>query len=303
VRRGVIAAAAGLLAAGLCAGTASAALWLVFGRPTAAPGDVVVARTAGKGAFARPIRAAVRRLSPRVFLVERSEAETVRSLTDPRLVELGGLRVDRRGNGRMHIVVPNVPPGEYATLIYCRPCGRYSRGRTLLPAGRFHVTEAAPLIRDCSHSFEAGLRGMELSAGPLTLSVQPLKPLGPERFAPIKSRPITYRMIKIVAVLENGTTATLTVPVSERRNVALIYRTQSPINGAPARVTEGDAAVTFRACTDAEYVERYGKPGSATQFGGGFVVAGARCASVIVRVEGRPELLTLRVPFGASCTS
>jgi hypothetical protein len=240
-------------------------------------------------------------LAPRVFLVERSEAATVRTPTDPRLVELGRLPVDRKGNGRMHIVVPNVPPGEYTTMIYCRPCGRYSRGRTLLPAGRLHVTEAAPLIRDCSHSFEAGLRGMELSAGPLTLSVQPLATLSPERFAPIKSRPITYRMIKIVAVLQNGAAATLTVPVSEQRNVALQYRTQSPINGAPAQVTEGDAAVTFKACTDAEYVERYGKSGSVTQFGGGFVVAGARCASVIVRVEGRSEPLMLRLPFGASC--
>jgi hypothetical protein len=307
VRRGVIVAAAGVLAAGICAGTASAALWLVFGRTTAAPGEPVVARTGGKGAFGGPIRGAVRRSPPRVFLVERSDAQQVRSPTDPRLVELGRLRVDRRGNGRLHSVFPNVPPGDYTTLIYCRPCARYSRGRTLLQGGPFpgplHVTEAAPLIRDCSRSLQSDLPETRISAGPLTLAViEPLATLGPERFAPISRRPITYRSIKILAVLQSGTTATLTVPVSERRNVALLYRLREPVHRSPARVTEGDAAVTFKACTEGEFVEGAGTGGPTTVWGGGFVVAGARCASLILRVEGRSEPLTLRVPFGVACT-
>lgn len=301
MRRGAIFAAAGLVAAGTCAGTASAALWLVFSRTTAAPREAVAARTAGKGAFARPIRAAVRRSPPRVFLVERSQAQQVRSPTDPRLVELGRLSVDRRGIGRLGFVVPNVPPGDYATLIYCRPCGRYSRGRTLLPAGRFQVTEAAPLIRDCSGSLQSELPETRVSAGPLTLAAsEPLSTLGPERFAPISKRPVAYRTIKILAVLQRGATATLEVPLSERRNVALLYRRPILVQGERMRVSDGDAAVTFKACREGEFGPGTGGP--TTVWGGGFVVAGARCASLILRVEGRSEPLTLRVPFGASCT-
>jgi hypothetical protein len=299
VRRCITVVAAGALVAGVCAGTAAAALWLVFSRTTAAPGDPVGARTAG--AFGGPIRAAVRRSPPRVFLVERSEAEQVRSPADARLVELGRLSVNRRGNGRLHFVVPNLPPGEYTTLIHCRPCGRYSRGRTLLPAGSFRVTEAAPLVRDCSSSFSSSrVPERRVSAGPLTLApFEPLDTLKPERFAPIK-RPNTYRSIKILAVLPSGRTATLAVPLSERRHVALLYR--GSITGDEAvRVSEGHAAVTFRACTEGEFVEGVGTGGPTTIFGGGFVVAGARCASLILRVEGRPEPLTFRVPFGAPC--
>jgi hypothetical protein len=300
VRRGVTVVAAGALVAGICAGTASAALWLVFSRTTAAPGDAVGARTAGKGAFVRPIRAAVRRSPPRVFLVERSEAQSVRSPTDARLVELGSLSVNRSGNGRLHFVVPNVPPGEYTALIHCRPCGRYSRGRSLLPAGSFRVTEAAPLIRDCSRSFSStGVPETQVSAGPLTLAFFEAV-AEPGRFAPIK-RPSTYRSIKILALLPSGTTATLSVPVSERRHVALLYRRPILRQGEPVRVSDGDAAVTFKACTEGEFVDGVGTAGPTTIFGGGFVVAGARCASLILRVEGRPEPLTFRVPFGAPC--
>jgi|ERR671924_265787 hypothetical protein len=137
-RRVVVIAAAALATAGV-AGAASAALSLTFDRAAAAPGETVVARTAGKGAFARALRATVRRSPPRVFLVDPAEAEQVRSPADARLVELGRLRIDRRGNGRLEFVVPDVSRGEYTTLIYCRPCARYSDGRALLPAGQFEV--------------------------------------------------------------------------------------------------------------------------------------------------------------------
>jgi len=41
--------------------------------------------------------------------------------------------------------------------------------------------------------------------------------------------------------------------------------------------------------------------GNDTQFNGGFVVAGARCAHFDVRIDGRTEPFRLDVPFGAAC--
>jgi len=53
-------------------------------------------------------------------------------------------------------------------------------------------------------------------------------------------------------------------------------------------IGDGDPAVTLEACTE-----------SSTQLNGGFVVAGPRCASLDVYINGRREPEPLVVSFGA----
>src|SRR5262245_59829877 len=69
---------------------------LVFDRPTAAPHEFVVAKTARKGALLR-VRKRALRLS-----------------VDG--VALGRLAVSRKGNGRLRFEVPNLPSGPYNVL-------------------------------------------------------------------------------------------------------------------------------------------------------------------------------------------
>jgi hypothetical protein len=292
MRKAVVLLAA-LAIVGALAGTASAALWLVFSRTTVAPRDVVSARTGGRVAIGRAARAGARKHPLRLFLVDQAAASSVTSVRDPRLVPLGRLAVDRKGNGRIQFTVPNVPPGDYTTLLYCVTCRRYSANRTILPVGPFpgpfHVTEAAPVVRDCSTSVYGDLpadwRQHSVSAGPLSLYPIPERP--PERISAGR-----YRPVKLIAMIQQGASATLTVPLSERSVVALAYR--PPAWTSAMRVSDGDAATTLSGCAPDE-------TGNDTQFNGGFVVAGARCAHFEVRIDGRADSLLLEIPFGAPC--
>jgi hypothetical protein len=140
VRRFAIAAGVTVLAAVLLAAPAQAALFLVFSKSSAAPGDVVRVRTGGEGALLEPVRRGELRRGPRVFLAPKAAARSIRSTRDSRLKLIGRLIVDRKGNGRLTFTVPSLRPGEYTTFVHCVPCGRYSNGRTLLATGPFSGT-------------------------------------------------------------------------------------------------------------------------------------------------------------------
>jgi len=94
-----------------------------------------------------------------------------------------------------------------------------------------------------------------------------------------------------VSCRDNGTTATLVVPPAERPYVSLRYVRRDL--SSPLRVAQGEVAVTFEACAPSSVPP--------TQFNGGFVVAGPRCARLEVHIAGHPEPLELRVPFGRPC--
>lgn len=298
--RAVAALLVGAVAAALFASSAAGALWLIFSKTTAAPRETVAVRTGGLGAL-RLIR---HRSQPlRVFLVPEAIADQVRFVRDPRLVPLGSLKRDRAKNGRLAFRVPNVPPGDYSTLIYCVPCAQYSAGRRLVPGGPFpgpfHVVEAAPAVRECASSvygdLQADWQSHAFSAGPLALL--PFEPIGtepPGRFAKLRGTLRSYKPLKLLALVRGNTPVVLSVPVDERASIGLAYTV-----GAIGRVTfaktvtAADAAVSFEPCADA--ADPY------TQFNGVFVVAGARCAQLDVQVRGQPDIMRLELPFGTSC--
>ena len=135
MKRCLLVLAAAALAVALCRpGGAWAALFLEFSRSQAAPGTVVSVHTGGKGALS-PIRSPVTPL--RVFLVPADQAAAITSPEDGRLILLGDLLVDERGDGRLQFVVPDVPAGDYTTMTHCVPCAEFSAGRRLIPTGPF----------------------------------------------------------------------------------------------------------------------------------------------------------------------
>jgi len=88
------------------------------------------------------------------------------------------------------------------------------------------------------------------------------------------------REVKLLALVRPGAVVTLTVPPAERRVISLAYRP----GVIPSAMAGGDAAVTFHACAS-QPGEQPGFPGW-TQFNGGIVVAGARCARLVVASPG-----------------
>src|SRR5438093_989348 len=92
------------------ANVASAALFLVFDRASGHPGTVVHVHTAGNGACAScPPRMSL-------YFVAAAVSDAIKAPSDPRLVLVGHLTVDGRGNGSAVYMVPNVPNGRYIVM-------------------------------------------------------------------------------------------------------------------------------------------------------------------------------------------
>jgi hypothetical protein len=293
VRRLFVITLLGALLAALAAGHAHAALWLLFSKRTTQPSDVVFVRTGGNGALLEAKkRGETKRWPLRVFMVAKADADSIRSTRDTRLKPLGRLTVDRRGNGRLRFATPNLPPGDYTTLIYCRSCARYSNGRALLPGGPAGPFRITPMRRYCDSSvygeLASGWERNSVHAGPFWLVG--VRGYGARAFEPV--RPGYYGGVKVLLAVDNGVTATISVPPNERGNVALRYD-RALMQGGPWRISQGRYATTFEACAPGDYPH--------TQFNGGFLVRGARCAHLEVSVRGRPEPMQVAIPFGAAC--
>jgi hypothetical protein len=196
--------------------------------------------------------------------------------------------VGRAAKRSFRATVPNLPSGSYAVQLV-------RRGRVIATARRgLRVTEAPVGVRDCDSSvygeFAPGWERRTVWAGPLGL-VGATAGNAPK---PIRGRPSYFEPIKFVLVLENERVATVRVPPSERAHVALLYATRGGLGEYEStRVVDGLAAVRFEACGRSEVPH--------TQFNGGLVVAGPRCAELEVHVQGRAEPYPLRVPFGRPC--
>jgi hypothetical protein len=140
VKRAALALAVASSLAGIVAVAANAALSLTFSTTRAAPGAIVYVQTGGSGALAGiptggpPLR---------VFLIPADEVSPnspdigVTWPGDSRLIGLGDLTVDGRGNGTLLFIVPDVPGGEYTTVTHCAACAPFSGGRELLATGPF----------------------------------------------------------------------------------------------------------------------------------------------------------------------
>ena len=293
-----------VVAGGAVAGehSAEAALFLIFNRTEAAIGGAVTARTptATNHTLRKLARSgALRRHPLRIFLVARGDGSSVRTALDPRLTAVGALRVDRRGRGRTTFAVPNVPPGDYTTFVQCVPCRHGEPARALVPSGPFpnglKVVDGPPTVRDCSSSVGADLpsdwQRYTVAAGPLTLYYWNASTLtDPVRFT--ARAPGRYEPIKILALVSGPATVTLSVPLTERGRVALVYGPASEWRKT-MRISDGHAATNFEGCPGSDSDE--------TQFNGGFVVGGTQCATFDVHVEGRADAMKLAVPFGTSC--
>jgi hypothetical protein len=123
-----------VLGAAVLAGRASGALFLTFSTTRAGPGTVVTARTGGKGALANIPKGST---PLRVFLAPAREAARISSPDDGRLIALGRLLVDPKGDGSVRFTVPDVPPGRYTTITHCIPCAAFSGGGEMAPTGPF----------------------------------------------------------------------------------------------------------------------------------------------------------------------
>jgi hypothetical protein len=254
-----------LIAVALVVSAPSAARPVVsFAPATAAPGDTVTIRHPGlRGALQAALR------SP--------EGGRTR---------LGFVGAAAKGSFRA--TVANLPAGSYAVQVL-------RGGRVVATARRaLRVQEAPVAVRDCDSSvygeFGPGWERRTIWAGPLGL-VGATAGNAPR---PIRGRPGYFEPIKFVLVLENAEVATLRVATGHRSHVALLYARRGGLGDyGYTRVVDGLAAVRFEACGPSEVRH--------TQFNGGFVVDGPRCAELEVHVRGRPAPLQLRVPFGRPC--
>ena len=254
-----------LVATALVVSAASAARPPVsFAPATAAPGDAITVRHPG---VTGALQAALR--SP-----------------DGRRTRLGF--VGSAAKGSFRATVANLPAGSYAVQVL-------RRGRVVATARRaLRVREAPAAVRDCDSSvygeFAPGWERRTIWAGPLGLVGATAG--NPPR--PIRGRPGYFEPIKFVLVLENAEVATVRVATADRSHVALLYARRGGLGEfGYTRVVDGLPAVRFEACGPSQVRH--------TQFNGGFVVAGPRCAQLEVHVRGRPEPYPLRVPFGRAC--
>jgi hypothetical protein len=72
-----------------------------------------------------------------LYFAEAAISDVIRAPDDPRLVQVGLLIVDDRGDGSGLLTVPEVPNGHYVVMTYCKPCAPNSAGRVILPLGPF----------------------------------------------------------------------------------------------------------------------------------------------------------------------
>jgi hypothetical protein len=109
----------------------------------------------------------------------------------------------------------------------------------------------------------------------------------PSRFDPVAGSEDRYEPDKVLALVRSGAVVTLEVP-EDQRDVSLLYDPER-WGGRSFRVADGDRAVTFHSCKGSD---------DPTQFNGGFVVAGPRCANLNVVPSGR-EPIPIVLSFGA----
>jgi len=114
----------------------------------------------------------------------------------------------------------------------------------------------------------------------------------PSAFAPHDGLAL---VVESLVAVTDGSLARVGIPASEGERLSLDYTDLQPRTAAGRyRVSDGAQQVTFRACS------RGSTEGPSSLFEGGFIVAGAQCATVDVyadEVAGGPPI-ERRIPFG-----
>jgi hypothetical protein len=176
-----------------------------------------------------------------------------------------------------------------------RPGGSSSEPPAVAPT---RLPPPAGVVRTCESSvygeLEPGWRRDSVVAGPLAFVS--LRQAATWPADQLRKRSGGYPGQKVLAVVETGATVTVTVPAAERRHLALLY---DPSAWAPGdnlyQVADGDPVVTFEGCRAGE--SPYGA--DTTQFNGGFVVVGARCATLEVSTPTSSRPRRVPISFGA----
>jgi hypothetical protein len=145
---------------GVCAAPAGAALYLVFRthsdrepgtnqdhtRGISAPGQTVLARTGEHEAMGREDSMPVFLVSVRDYADVSKKVDSARVLErDDTLTDIGALRADRKRNGHLQFVVPDLPFGNYEIVAYCPSCARFSFGRNVQPLAAFVIARPSRL--------------------------------------------------------------------------------------------------------------------------------------------------------------
>jgi hypothetical protein len=105
-------------------------------------------------------------------------------------------------------------------------------------------------------------------------------------FAPLVGNDGFYAGQKLLVFVRRGAVATVVVPESIRSDAALLYNPATWNDRNAYRIEDGESAVRFKACKKGEPAPVGESPNAMTQFNGSFVVAGARCVPLGVRVRG-----------------
>jgi hypothetical protein len=126
-----------------------------------------------------------------------------------------------------------------------------------------------------------------VSIGPLTL-IGTDQTLSPGAFEPHHGR---YSAIKVLALVSGASDVTVTVTLSVRDSLFLLYDPAARGNEDGFRVSDGDAQVRFEAC-----------PGSEPRYDGGFLLTEAGCVELDVESDGSGVIVG-SFPIGnrASC--
>jgi hypothetical protein len=183
------------------------------------------------------------------------------------------------------------------------PAG-WAAGTTAAPAPPATVATTRPpagpagaFVRTCESSvygdLGGGWRAQSVVVGPLAFVA--LRYAATQPAADFRRRGGRYQGLKALAVVAAGATVTLTVPAAERRHLALLYDPAAWKEDNRYRLDEGDTAVTFQSCPPEQT-----PPGAdGTQFNGGFLVAGPRCATLEVATPAWRTPRRVTVSFGA----
>jgi hypothetical protein len=171
------------------------------------------------------------------------------------------------------------------------------------------TTASAPprraFVRTCETSVYGTLddpawRTHSVLAGPLAFySADQYAEQPASLFAPLPGNDGYYAGQKLLVLVRRGAAATVVVSGSGRRYAALLYNAAAWNDRNAYRIKDGESAVTFKACKQGETASVGGPLNAMTQFNGGFVVAGARCLPLEVRVQGEERTIPVTLSFGA----
>jgi hypothetical protein len=144
------------------------------------------------------------------------------------------------------------------------------------------------VIVGCDHTVSGTLPAGWRSAGYGTVVTGPIAWVFLSQDAP--HAVITHtQLIEALAVVNPGRDVTVSVPSSERRQLALDYTDVSPRR--QFRLADGASTVTFRPCPG---------PVGHAQFLGGFILTRGRCAEIDIHVAGRASKRYF-IPAGRRC--